>query len=215
MRRRINDEQRDISYGEIVALQQEFETQLDEHGVIFNDDDDYDEALNDFIQQYMDGDDDPQINWENARVRPVRDSKRRVKDSDENSIKTAIDRVLSDYFPKLTVDDYHFYGEREDGLLAEPEIDGCDMYVFKTEPEAKKYILDGYGVECVDGAMRDDEWVDYLINGGVEPEAAEDLIARQDWQGVVEVILDTAGAEWFLSAYSGEVFYEGDYVIYF
>ena len=144
----------------------------------------------------------------------IGDSVRRVKDS-ESEIKAVIDEVLSDYFPDLTVEDYHIYGEREDGLLAEPEISGCDMYVFKTESDAKAYILDGYGVECVDGAMRDDEWVDYLINGGVEPETAEDLIERQDWQGVVEVLLDTAGAEWFLASYSGDVFYNGGYAIYF
>ena len=154
-------------------------------------------------------------NQEQAVMNGEVSDSRRVKDSDENSIKAVIDEVLSDYFPDLTVEDYHIYGEREDGLLAEPEISGCDMYVFETEYDAKAYILNGYGVECVDGAMRDDEWVDYLISGGVEPDGAKDLIERQDWQGVVEVILNTAGAEWFLSSYSGEVFYNGGYAIYF
>ena len=216
MRIRINDEQRDISYGELVALQQEFEVQLDENGVIFDDDESYEQALGDFIQQYIDGDDNPMIDLSTANVRPVRDSKRRrVKDSDDSSIKAAIDEVLADYFPDLTVDDYHIYGDNGDGLLAQAEVDGCDMYVFKSDKHANAYILDGYGVDYVSGAMSDDEWVDYLINGGVEPEAAEDLIERHDWQGVVEVILDTAGAEWFLASYSGEVFYVGGYAIYF
>lgn len=230
MRRRIIDEQRDISYGELVALQQEFETQLDENGVIFDDDESYEEALGDFIQQYMEGDDNPMIDMSTANVRPVRDSKRRrvrdgrrpvrnmrrrVKDS-ETDIKAAIDEVLADYFPNLTVDDYHIYGDNEeDGLLAQPEIDGCDMYVFSSEYAANAYILDGYGIDCVDGAMRDDEWVDYLINGGVEPDVAENLIATEDWQSVVEIILDSAGAAWFLTSYAGEVFHNGGYAIYF
>ena len=77
MRIRINDEQRDISYGELVALQQEFEAQLDENGVIFDDDESYEQALGDFIQQYIDGDDNPMIDLSTANVRPVRDSKRR------------------------------------------------------------------------------------------------------------------------------------------
>lgn len=82
MRIRINDEQRDISYGELVALQQEFEAQLDENGVIFDDEDSYEEALSDFIQQYIDGNDNPMIDLSAANVRPVRDSKRRrVKDN--------------------------------------------------------------------------------------------------------------------------------------
>lgn len=96
MSKRIKDEQRDVSYGELVALQQEFETQLDENGVIFDDDESYDEALNDFIQQYIDGDDDPQIDFSMAKVRPVRDSKRRVKDS--------IDVNDFDTFSVMTVD---------------------------------------------------------------------------------------------------------------
>lgn len=81
--KRIKDEQRDVSYEELDALQQEFETQLDEAGVIFDNDDDYNEALDDFIQQYIEGDDDPQIDFSIANVRPVRDSKRRyVRDND-------------------------------------------------------------------------------------------------------------------------------------
>ena len=87
MEKRIKDEQRDISYGELSALSDEFETQLDEHGVIFDDEEDRDEAFFDFVQQYIDGDDDPQINWENAKVRPVRDSKRRqVRDNADDEI---------------------------------------------------------------------------------------------------------------------------------
>ena len=96
MEKRIKDEQRDISYGELAALSDEFETQLDEHDVIFDDEEDRDEAFFDFVQQYIDGDDDPQINWENAKVRPVRDSKRRVKDS--------IDINDFDTFSVMTVD---------------------------------------------------------------------------------------------------------------
>lgn len=81
MRIRINDEQRDISYGELVALQQEFEAQLDENGVVFDDDESYEEALGDFIQQYIDGNDNPTLDLSDTNLRPIRDSKcRRVRD---------------------------------------------------------------------------------------------------------------------------------------
>lgn len=53
--------QRDISYGELVALEVEFNKQVQEQGVTFHDDEYHQEALNDFIQQYQDGNDNPQL----------------------------------------------------------------------------------------------------------------------------------------------------------
>lgn len=213
MKKRINDEQRDISYGEIVALQQEFETQLDERGVVFDNDEDYDEAFFDFEQQYIDGDDDPQINWENAKVRPVRDSKRRVKDSDENSIKAAIDEMVNEYLPDLTINDYGII-DGDGLLLALADIDWCSAYVFKSEDDAREYVLRGEGADFVADMMPVDEMVDYLSNG-IDYKTAQKLVVNEDWQGIAERILEIEGAEWFLSAYDGKVYDVNGYVIYF
>ena len=213
MKKRINDEQRDISYGEIVALQQEFETQLDERGVVFDNDEDYDEAFFDFEQQYIDGDDDPQINWEIAKVRPVRDSKRRVKDSDENSIKAAIDEMVNEYLPDLTINDYGII-DGDGLLLALADIDWCSAYVFKSEDDAREYVLRGEGADFVAYMMPVDEMVDYLSNG-IDYKTAQKLVVNEDWQGIAERILEIEGAEWFLSAYDGKVYDVNGYVIYF
>lgn len=53
--------QRDVSYGELFALDQEFEKQLAESGYVFSDEETKEECRFDFVQQYIDGDDDPQI----------------------------------------------------------------------------------------------------------------------------------------------------------
>ena len=55
-------EQRDVSYGELVALDEEFERQVKEKHIAFPDWEIEEECHIDFVQQYIDGDDDPQIN---------------------------------------------------------------------------------------------------------------------------------------------------------
>ena len=51
--------QRDVSYGELAALQEMFEEQAKEW--IFDEEETMQECLLDFQQQYIDGDDNPQI----------------------------------------------------------------------------------------------------------------------------------------------------------
>ena len=51
--------QRDVSYGELAALQEMFEEQAKEW--IFDEKETMQECLLDFQQQYIDGDDNPQI----------------------------------------------------------------------------------------------------------------------------------------------------------
>ena len=55
-------EQRDVSYGELVALDEEFELQVKKNNIIFPDAETEEQCHFDFVQQYIDGDDDPQIN---------------------------------------------------------------------------------------------------------------------------------------------------------
>ena len=56
------NKQRSVSYGEIMELENIFDEQVNEKHVVFKDPEERDEALFDFIQQYIDGDDDPQLN---------------------------------------------------------------------------------------------------------------------------------------------------------
>ena len=60
-----NGEQRDISYGELAALQELFDQQVEEFNIGFECDEEREEALFDFVQQYINGNDDPQIHYVN------------------------------------------------------------------------------------------------------------------------------------------------------
>lgn len=55
-------DQRDVSYGELIALDEEFERQVKERYIEFPDSEIEEQCHLDFVQQYIDGDDDPQIN---------------------------------------------------------------------------------------------------------------------------------------------------------
>ncbi len=59
-----NNEQRDISYGELAALEQLFDEQVEEFNVSFECEEERQDALFDFVQQYIDGNDDPQIDYD-------------------------------------------------------------------------------------------------------------------------------------------------------
>ena len=87
--------------------------------------------------------------------------------------------------------------------------DGSNGSVFQSEEDARNSVLHGddhqNAVDLVYDAMTDEEWVDYLIRGGVDAKTAETIIRNQDWDKVVEIIVDADGPEWFLSTYSGEV----------
>jgi len=54
-------EQRNVSYGQLAALEILFNEQVADAGVTFDSDEQRDEALFDFTQQYIDGNDNPQI----------------------------------------------------------------------------------------------------------------------------------------------------------
>lgn len=86
---------------------------------------------------------------------------------------------------------------------------GCDGHIFRNEEDAVNSVLYGdehqNAIDAVDGAQSDEEWVDYLIRGGVEPQLAKSIIANQQWDKVVEIIVNKVGPEWFLSGYSGRV----------
>jgi len=60
-----NGEQRNISYGELAALQELFDQQVEEFNIGFECDEEREEALFDFVQQYINGNDDPQIHYVN------------------------------------------------------------------------------------------------------------------------------------------------------
>ena len=54
-------EQRDVSYGELAVLDEMFEDQLAESGYVFSDEETKEECRFDFVQQYIDGNNNPVI----------------------------------------------------------------------------------------------------------------------------------------------------------
>lgn len=89
------------------------------------------------------------------------------------------------------------------------DVHGCDGHVFDNSGAARESVASGFdhqnALDYVDGCMRDDEWVDYLIGGGLERDKAEEIIKAQDWEKVVSIVLKTSGPERFLSDYDGQV----------
>ena len=59
-----NGEQRDVSYGELAELSNMFNEQIKEFNIGFECEEERQEALFDFIQQYINGNDDPKIAYE-------------------------------------------------------------------------------------------------------------------------------------------------------
>ena len=53
--------QRQVSYDKLVALDEEFERQVKEKNIVFPNPEIEQECRFDFVQQYIDGDDNPQI----------------------------------------------------------------------------------------------------------------------------------------------------------
>lgn len=86
---------------------------------------------------------------------------------------------------------------------------GYSGSIFRNEAEAEESILHGEdhqnAIDCVNGAMGDEEWIKYLIGGGVDDNIASRIIRKHNWDKVVEIIVSTDGPEWFLSTYSGYV----------
>lgn len=151
---------------------------------------------------------------------PISDSRKRVKDNvDERKMTKVIKdfvKELEEMFPnkKFKITEYGITNG-DSGLLAMPEISGCDAYIFGSEEDAENYVLDGYGADFCNGAAERDYWFRGLVGSGYSEEEANDILDRNDWQTVAESVLKSQGAEWFFGGYFGEVFYVDDYVIYF
>lgn len=58
------DVQRDVSYGELAELENMFNEQVKKFRINFDSKEERDEALFDFTQQYINGNDDPKIAYE-------------------------------------------------------------------------------------------------------------------------------------------------------
>ena len=89
------------------------------------------------------------------------------------------------------------------------DIHGCEGFVFDDREDATNAILNGFehqhAIDYVKGALSDEEWIQYLIGGGVNKRTAIQIIQNHDWEQVVQIIVDACGPEWFLSEYSGNV----------
>lgn len=57
----IEDTQRSVSYGELAELENMFNEQVKKRNIVFSGNEECTEALFDFIQQYIEGNNNPQV----------------------------------------------------------------------------------------------------------------------------------------------------------
>lgn len=84
VKKRIKDSQRSVSHGELAALEEEFDTQVAEKSLNL-DEETRSIMLNDFVQQYIDGNDDPKI----GDSKKIKDSRKYEIYFNESLIDTA------------------------------------------------------------------------------------------------------------------------------
>lgn len=143
--------------------------------------------------------------------RIIKESVRKVLKEDDMSTKNEVERLVK----RL--------GSSIDEWLSPTEFcdkHGCGGYIFNSEEEAYDSIINGdehqNAVDYVDGAITDEEWVSYLVGGGIDEQTAQGIIANGDWDAVVGIIVDKEGPEWFLSQYSGRKYYlEDGQILYY
>lgn len=89
------------------------------------------------------------------------------------------------------------------------DVHGCDGSIYNSEEEAEEDILNGSehqnAVDYVEGAMTEEDWIDYLDKCGFNRNQAEDIIRSGAWGKLVEIIVGNEGAQFFLAQYSGKV----------
>lgn len=95
-----DSKQRNVSYGELVALEEEFDKQVAEQKLNL-DEEERDILLSDFVQKYIDGDDDPKI----GDSKRIKDSKSQRDEFDEVVTKIAED---NDYSVHIGRTDFEF-----------------------------------------------------------------------------------------------------------
>lgn len=86
---------------------------------------------------------------------------------------------------------------------------GCNGFIYNNEEEAKQSVLNGEehqnAMDYVKDAQSPEDWIGYLVEGGIDENQAINMVRNGDWNGIVNVIVDKEGPEWFLSQYSGQV----------
>ena len=142
---------------------------------------------------------------------------RLTENSLKRMIKESVKRVLRESIDDESIVEAFF---RKNGMYNAPlewitndrfvDEHGCDGYIFNSEDDAINSILNGdnyqNAIDYVKNAQSPKEWIKYLIDGGVDKNEAYSMISNQDWDSVIEEIIDKVGPEWFLSGYSGDVY---------
>lgn len=89
------------------------------------------------------------------------------------------------------------------------DVHGCDGSIYNSEEEAEEDILNGSehqnAVDYVEGAMTEEDWIDYLDKCGFDRNQAGDIIRSGAWGKLVEIIVGNEGPQFFLAQYSGKV----------
>lgn len=127
----------------------------------------------------------------------IKESVRRIL---RESVNDEVEDIVSSMGSNIEdwVNDHNFY-----------DTHGFNGYIFNSEEEAVDAVLNGdehqNAIDYIDGAQSEDEWVKYLIDGGVDADYANEIVENQDWDAIIKIIVDSDGPEWFLSDYSGKV----------
>ncbi len=133
--------------------------------------------------------------------RIVKESVRRALKEEVGDIKSEVEQFVREFSNGNEVAEWF-----DDKSFCDDH--GFNGSIFNSEDEADNYVLtDGLqnAIDSVNGAQTEEDWISYLINGGVDEGTAEQLINNGNWEGVVKIILDKEGAPFFLSTYSGRI----------
>lgn len=143
--------------------------------------------------------------------RVIRESVKRIlRESVDNSTKKEVAKIVKQMGSKIEewVASNEFY-----------DVHNCNGFIFANEDEAYQYVANGdyhqNALDYVNGACPDEEWISMLIDSGVEKRKATNIIKNEDWESVVQIVLDNEGPEWFLSQYSGRVHDLSNGVLYY
>lgn len=129
------------------------------------------------------------------------------------SVKKVLKEIEDGSDIKQEVEEYvHAMGSQIEQWLCDyvfVDKHGCNGFIYDNEEEAKQSVLNGEehqnAMDYVKDAQSPEDWIGYLVEGGVDENQAINMVRNEDWNGIVNVIVDKEGPEWFLSQYSGQV----------
>jgi len=199
VKKRIKDSQRSVSYGELADLEDEFDAQVAEKGLEL-DEETRSIMLSDFVQQYIDGDDDPKI----GDSKKIKDAKKAPMTCLEYVLENA---DLSEFTKDLLNDCEYALDDMEN--ISKNELESiADRYINENSDviytsSAEEYIRDHGGYKR---AMQVLKSYGYDIAQADDVELVASLMCMEDhqsdWAGDIDDIMSCI--EDYVDEYSSE-----------